>query len=341
MANNAGFLPIALPALKTSRKKLPPREQRVRFNNVELPLRLPNVNISSECDVHLLSDLFTNRQICKKICEWFSNWRPWQKHILLCIATEKCTQSQLQVLVTSLEPVFHRDFIAKLKGIYPVSFLSSRFIHTLPSVLGPQEMRAFLESQEAKKQRNTEQVNDQSPTVTSESNPKPPTVESFENRDDLPQVLENKCNERLKTGVISDNIEGFMEDDCPPTAAEIEEQEINRHQHDPTFCRNVSTPNFFFLSNVDKLGPFKTTARTGCRQRSPVHVPDTFKQAKWWQRGNGKRFLRPRRSKLSNHFRAQLEQIHRVSKLISSYVLPSNSTRKFVGGVENINVKCA
>ena len=113
---------------------------------------------------------------------------------------------------------------------------------------------------------------------------------------------------------------------------------MHRHKHGPTLCRNVSTPNFFFLSNIDKLGPFKTTAHTGCRQRSPVHVPDTFKQAKWWQRGNGKRFLRPRRSKLSNHFRAQLEQIHRVSKLISSYVLPSNCTRKFVGGVENMNV---
>ena len=318
MANNAGFLPIALPALKGRRTKYLGREQRVGFSNLGTPLVLPNVRVSAESgDVHVLSTLFTNRQICKNVCEWFTSWRPWQKRILLCSVTEKCTQSQLQVLVTTLEPVFHRDFIAKLKGIYPMDCINSRLVHTLPSLLDAQEMRKFLASQEAKRQENSETADKVSDHGTEVEETKVDSVEIVSEVFE-PEVNEEKCGdlsfEKLESESVFDHVDDYPAE-CP-TAAEIEIQEIRRHQHAP-FSRKVSTPNFFMLSKLEKLGPMKTMARTGDKQKLYGHAPITFKHAKWWEGHKGRRFLKPRRSKLSNHFRRQLNQIQQASRFNS------------------------
>lgn len=118
-----------LPVVKANASKEGKKNKRVGFKNIHKPLILPSLELST-VDVQLVSSLFSHKQICKKVCEWFTGWRSWQQRILLCGVSDKCTKGQLQALVTTLEPVFHRDFAARLKGIYPTSLLQSRTVRT-------------------------------------------------------------------------------------------------------------------------------------------------------------------------------------------------------------------
>ncbi|XP_071507403.1 uncharacterized protein [Diadema antillarum] len=66
-----------------------------------------------------VSTFFNNRQILRTICDWFETWMPWQRRIVLCGTTDRCSTAQLEYLATALEPVFHRDFQTSLRGSYP------------------------------------------------------------------------------------------------------------------------------------------------------------------------------------------------------------------------------
>ncbi|XP_027041127.1 ribosome assembly protein 4-like isoform X3 [Pocillopora damicornis] len=118
-----------LPNVKASTCKQGKKTKRVAFKNLQRPLVLPSLELST-VDLQSVSSLFSHKQICKKVCEWFTDWRSWQQRILLCGVSEKCTKSQLQAFVTMLEPVFHRDFTARLKGIYPTTRIRARLVHT-------------------------------------------------------------------------------------------------------------------------------------------------------------------------------------------------------------------
>ncbi|XP_038072314.1 uncharacterized protein LOC119740909 isoform X2 [Patiria miniata] len=88
----------------------------LRFGNFEGVKTLPKVGSTSVTDEQLAKtgSHFNNKQIFRKICQWFETWMPWQKRILLCGTTDRCSNSQLEYLATALEPVFHRDFSASL-----------------------------------------------------------------------------------------------------------------------------------------------------------------------------------------------------------------------------------
>ena len=120
-----------LPVVKANAPKVGKKNKPVGLKNIHKPLILPSLELST-VDVQLVSSLFSHKQICKKVCEWFTGWRSWQQRILLCGVSDKCTKGQLQALVTTLEPVFHRDFSARLKGIYPTTLLQSRIVRTAP-----------------------------------------------------------------------------------------------------------------------------------------------------------------------------------------------------------------
>ena len=62
----------------------------------------------------------------KKTCASFVQWRPWQQRILLCGVTNRCSSHHLERLSSALEPVFHRDFVAALTGVYPSAPLRRR-----------------------------------------------------------------------------------------------------------------------------------------------------------------------------------------------------------------------
>lgn len=89
-----------------------------RFGNFEGIKVLPSVGTGHVAGQHAKS-YFNNRQIFFTICDWFETWMPWQKRIVLCGTTDRCSNRQLECLATALEPVFHRDFITALKGYYP------------------------------------------------------------------------------------------------------------------------------------------------------------------------------------------------------------------------------
>ena len=93
-------------------------------------------------------------------------------------------------------------------------------------------------------------------------------------------------------------------------ATDVEETRL--HEHAPPFLRRVSTPNFFSNFNHRQLGYMKTTLRTGDTDRLYGHAPITFKHDKWWEGHKGGRLMKPRKSKLSNHFKSQISQIHQV-----------------------------
>ena len=93
-------------------------------------------------------------------------------------------------------------------------------------------------------------------------------------------------------------------------AIDVEENLL--HEHAPPFLRRVSTPNFFSNFNHRQLGYMKTTLRTGDTDRLYGHAPVTFKHDKWWEGHKGGRLMKPRKSRLSNHFKSQISQIHQV-----------------------------
>ncbi|XP_072030385.1 uncharacterized protein [Amphiura filiformis] len=89
-----------------------------RFGNFEGVRALPSVGTAHIAGQHVNS-YFNNKQIFYTICEWFETWMPWQRRIILCGTTDRCSNQQLECLATVLEPVFHRDFATALKGYYP------------------------------------------------------------------------------------------------------------------------------------------------------------------------------------------------------------------------------
>ena len=66
--------------------------------------------------IHAIYDV---RKFCKILCDWYVTWRSWQREVLLCSLSEKCSVNLLTSLSTVLEPVFHRDFVSRLHGKYP------------------------------------------------------------------------------------------------------------------------------------------------------------------------------------------------------------------------------
>jgi hypothetical protein len=66
-----------------------------------------------------MNAVYDVKKFCKVLCEWYVTWRIWQREVLLCSLSEKCSVNLLTSLSTILEPVFHRDFISRLRGKYP------------------------------------------------------------------------------------------------------------------------------------------------------------------------------------------------------------------------------
>ncbi|XP_078672198.1 uncharacterized protein LOC144911759 [Branchiostoma floridae x Branchiostoma belcheri] len=96
-----------------------PKTKRLRFGDHHGNNRvaLPSVG-STPANGHQLT-YFNSRQVIQKITDWYETWQPWQRKLLLCGITARCSTNQLELLATAMEPVFHRDFMTTLRGRYP------------------------------------------------------------------------------------------------------------------------------------------------------------------------------------------------------------------------------
>ena len=104
----------------------------IKLDNLQRPLVLPSLELST-VDLQSVSSLFSHKQICKKVCEWFTEWRSWQQRILLCGVSEKCTKSQLQAFVTMLVHNLTVDRVKvqrlqRKRFLLPVSFHLARLV---------------------------------------------------------------------------------------------------------------------------------------------------------------------------------------------------------------------
>ncbi len=106
------------PSITTTKDEALRPPKGFRFGNFEGIRTLPSVGPGHIAGQHVKS-YFNNKQIFYTICEWFETWMPWQRRIILCGTTDRCSNQQLECLATALEPVFHRDFATALKGHYP------------------------------------------------------------------------------------------------------------------------------------------------------------------------------------------------------------------------------
>lgn len=309
-----------LPVVKTNASKEGKKNKRVGFKNIHKPLILPSLELST-FDVQLVSSLFSHKQICKKVCEWFTGWRPWQQRILLCGVSDKCTKGQLQALVTTLEPVFHRDFTARLKGIYPTSLLQSRLVRTAPAAdKRVQATQGFSAEQLTIALQPSQEIDhiNSSNVGTEKRNFKDGDSDSFQSESGGVQVNLSDTNIAVRGTLGRTESPLSSDEDSPMTASSytvqlaIDVEENRRHEHAPSFSRRVSTPNFFPNFSHRQLGNMKTTLRTGDTDKLYGHAPVTFKHDKWWEGHKGARLMKPRKSKLSNHFKSQIAQIHQV-----------------------------
>ena len=310
-----------LPVVKANASKEGKKNKRVGFKNIHKPLILPSLELST-VDVQLVSSLFSHKQICKKVCEWFTGWRSWQQRILLCGVSDKCTKGQLQALVTTLEPVFHRDFAARLKGIYPTSLLQSRTVRTaaVAATEAVQATQGFSAEQLMISLQPSQEIDriNSSNMETEKGNVKDGDSDSFQSESGGVQMDLSDTNADRETLGQSDSPLSDPEGNSPMTASAhtvqlaIDVEENLLHEHAPPFLRRVSTPNFFSNFNHRQLGYMKTTLRTGDTDRLYGHAPVTFKHDKWWEGHKGGRLMKPRKSRLSNHFKSQISQIHQV-----------------------------
>lgn len=308
-----------LPVVKANAAKRGKKNKRIGFKNINKPLILPSLELST-VDVQLVSSLFSHKQICKKVCEWFTGWRSWQQRILLCGVSDKCTKGQLQALVTTLEPVFHRDFAARLKGIYPTSLIQARLVRTAP-VMPARPSPSFSAEQLMIALQPSQEIDQSNSLITGieQENLKDGDSDSFHT--ELGELQTNFSD----TNIIADRMSGshmgspiFHDRGTEMTASAhtvqpaLDVEENRRHEHAPPFLRRVSTPNFFPKLNHQQLGYMKTALRTGDTDRLYGNAPVTFKHDKWWEGHKGARLVKPRKSKLSNHFRSQISQVHQV-----------------------------
>lgn len=92
-----------------------PKLARLSEEKQRMGARIPNSRANhSHLNVGQLEVTTHMKQHAKLIGSWFKVWRPWQRRIILCSAILSCSKSQLSVLMTSLEPLLHRDFSAFL-----------------------------------------------------------------------------------------------------------------------------------------------------------------------------------------------------------------------------------
>lgn len=309
-----------LPVVKANASKEGKKNKRIGFKNIHKPLILPSLELST-VDVQLVSSLFSHRQICKKVCEWFTGWRSWQQRILLCGVSDKCTKGQLQALVTTLEPVFHRDFAARLKGIYPTTLLQSRLVRTAPVANGAvQTTQGFSAEQLMIALQPSQEIDQINSSImgTEKENVKDGDSDSFQTESGGFQMnfsdtnIANSGALGQTESLLSPEGGSLMTASAHIVQPAIDVEENRRHEHAPPFLRRVSTPHFFPNFNHQQLGNMKTTLRTGDTDRVYGRAPVTFKHDKWWEGHKGARLMKPRKSKLSNHFKSQITQIHQV-----------------------------
>lgn len=303
---------VFFPILKNTGEKKGKNNTRFGVKKIHKPLLLPSLDLNA-VDVQLVSSLFSHKQICKKVCEWFVGWRSWQQKILLCGVSEKCSKDQLKALVTTLEPVFHRDFTVRLKGTYPTTLIRPAVVNSAPAPSFSVDTLA-----DTLQPKLSEEVYANDFPIAEET-------ESLQRNewDGLQQNFSDAnagvtINGRNSTTTGDKNPGSISRNGAVTTISAysekqpLDDEEIRGHEHAPTILRRVSTPHFFPEFDHRQLGLMKSAPRIGDTCRLYGHAPVTFKHDKWWEGHKGARLIKPRRSKLSNHFKSQINQIYQV-----------------------------
>lgn len=99
----------------------------LRFGNFEGVVHLPPVKNVGTLGPHSFSTL-NNQHIYRTVCEWVESWQPWQQKVILYSIVNRCSQQQLKILATTLEPLRHRDYMTISHRHY-----SSASFRSLPS----------------------------------------------------------------------------------------------------------------------------------------------------------------------------------------------------------------
>lgn len=309
-----------LPNITPKRHEIKKTRKEMKYRAFAKPLTLPSIDIMY-ADLDKVTTLFSKKQLCKKVSEWFSNWRPWQQRILLCSMTEKCSKDQLRTLATSLEPVFHRDFVAQLKG-YPTKLLQPKFVHTISTMVDNEEFLRYRGLIRSRTQTTQRRVTTPETPSLSEST-QTPKLDKLEKVSELDEenveasYHEVAIDEKVEFEHYSQESEMPLASFAITPATEVGFSPLRRHEHAPPFLRKVSTKNFFPEESSAtgikvKLGAMKSVRRAGDQEKVFGADPHTFKKSKWWEGHQGSKLLKARRSRLSKYFKMQLNQINQV-----------------------------
>lgn len=110
----------------------------LRFGNFEGVVHLPPVKNVGTLGPHSFSTL-NNQHIYRTVCEWVESWQPWQQKVILYSIVNRCSQQQLKILATTLEPLRHRDYMTISHRHY-----SSASLHSLSSSKESTELKSAL-----------------------------------------------------------------------------------------------------------------------------------------------------------------------------------------------------
>ena len=140
---------LILPPI-TSNLPRPKRNVGKTLGNFGSYVLLPSLD-----PVQNMNAIYDVRTFCKALCERYQSWRIWQREVLLCSLSEKCSVNLLTSLSTILEPVFHRDFVSRMRGKYPdfkpkITKLSNHGVKTSEAENDGNDINGEVEPRESK-----------------------------------------------------------------------------------------------------------------------------------------------------------------------------------------------
>ena len=291
------------------------------FGNFGTYVALPSLGLQQNTNM-----FYEIKRVCKFVCEWYVSWKSWQREILLCSLSGKCSISQLSTLSTILEPVFHRDFVSRLHGRYPVKCLKQK-------VCG-KERGAQKESVEVKEKSNKIIFKQKENLGTEHGGTK--TVlkscmdeiaedETRENRVSLSELVKENLQKNTRNTTHDSKETKMTGDGSSDVAALLQKNNTNTrlgHTHNTsTNYKKGTNQRFFSAPRMTQMHDMKASVQNGHgnvdgQRRISDLDARCYKHVKWWTisdtSADSKKLVSAHGSKLWNHFARQLKEINEV-----------------------------
>ena len=291
---------ITLPVtLKRKAKKFSKRNRKENIEDLqrlEQGLQFPGRNFIAKPECRILF---------KKTTEIFSQWLSWQRKILICGLTDRCSKSLLRTMTTVVEPILP----AKVSGQSRLEIMTRQ---TEAKSLVLNETKNGFECPTIQEGNSKWVSNKNASTISNAPQSRSPFIEELGGTATTAalHVPDDKSSSSPSNSFLPDIPQTCQTYTSPLTAQFY----VNDHKHHKRDSVVRPTKNFFpdimFAKGLGKVCAIKSVIQdeTGNRYSSKL-----FKNRKWWPHSAPENaFLVPSGRKLLENFKSSLESIYQV-----------------------------